>query len=156
MEKPIGVDRVNRWLTVVANVGVIAGILFLALEVRQNNELLEADARFNRMRVSWDGWQSRAEHGDLTDLLVAARNGETLTEAERERVDAVTTRIFVAYEWTYRELSPDSPERAYILVGLRAMFEEGGSDQDRRVWGTRRSRFDPEFVQWVEDEILSN
>ena len=152
----MGVDKVNRWLTLVANVGIIAGILFLALELHQNNELLEADARFNRMRVSWDGWQSLAENGDLTDLIVAAKNGETLTASGRERVDAVTMRILVAFEWTYRELSPESPERAYILEGLRGLFGGGGIGADRRVWETGKSRFDRDFVQWVEDELLNN
>jgi hypothetical protein len=147
------VDKVNRWLTLLANVGVIAGIVFLALEVHQNNELLEADARYNRMRVSWDGWQSLAENGDLANLMVAAQSGETLTDVERVRVDAVTTRILVAFEWTYRELPADSPERVYILQGLREMVAEGGLDPDRRVWGVRKSRFDPEFVQWVEDGL---
>ncbi len=36
-------DNVNKWLTLVANFGVVAGIIFLAIEVRQNQELLERD-----------------------------------------------------------------------------------------------------------------
>ena len=155
MGKSLDVDKVNKWLNVIANLGVIAGIIFLAMEVHQNNELLEAEARFNRMRVSWDGWQSLAEHGDLTDLIVANRNGETLTAAERVRVDAVTMRILVAYEWTYRELSTESPERIYILEGLRVMFSEDKLGANRRVWERRKSRFDPDFVQWVENGLLS-
>ena len=36
-------DNVNKWLTLVANFSVVAGIIFLAIEVRQNQELLERD-----------------------------------------------------------------------------------------------------------------
>jgi len=36
-------DNANKWLTLVANFGVVAGIIFLAIEVRQNQELLERD-----------------------------------------------------------------------------------------------------------------
>ena len=36
-------DNVNKWLTLVANFGVVAWIIFLAIEVRQNQELLERD-----------------------------------------------------------------------------------------------------------------
>ena len=29
-------DRLNRWLTLGANIGIIVGIVFLAIEVNQN------------------------------------------------------------------------------------------------------------------------
>ena len=35
-------DRLNRWLTLGANIGDLFGIVFLAIEVRQNNENLVA------------------------------------------------------------------------------------------------------------------
>ena len=38
-------DKLNDWLTLVANVGVIAGIVFLAIEVRQNSEAVRAQTR---------------------------------------------------------------------------------------------------------------
>ena len=37
-------DAVNRWLTFGANLGVLFGIFFLAFELQQNNELLQAQA----------------------------------------------------------------------------------------------------------------
>jgi len=36
----MSMDRYNQWLTLLANVGVIAGIIFLAIELRHNNMLL--------------------------------------------------------------------------------------------------------------------
>ncbi len=35
----------NEWLGLAANFGVIAGIVFLAIEIRQNNELLRSENR---------------------------------------------------------------------------------------------------------------
>ncbi len=149
----MNIDARNRWLTLVANVGVIAGIVFLGIELRQNNELLEAEARFNRMRMSWDGWQSLAENRDLTELTVRAINGETLAVAEQVRVDAVMMRILVGMEWLYRELPPDSPERFYMRDTLLEVF--GGIGADLRVWNRRKTSFDPSFVQWVEEKVIS-
>ena len=146
-------ESLNRWLTLSANVGVIAGIIFLAVELRQNNELLAADARFNRLQISWNGWQSLAENGDLTDLIVAASNGEILPESAQVRVDAVLIRILIAMEWLYRELPPDSPERLYMRDELQEVLS--GIGADLRVWESRKSGFDPDFVQWVEENVLS-
>ncbi len=43
-------DRLNRWLTLIANVGVVAGIVFLGLEIQQNSDAIKAQI-----------YQSRAE-----------------------------------------------------------------------------------------------
>ena len=36
-------DKLNRWLTLVANLAVVAGIIFLAMEIRQNNSMVELE-----------------------------------------------------------------------------------------------------------------
>jgi hypothetical protein len=36
-------DRLNKWLTLAANIGVLVGIALLVVEVRQNQEILEFD-----------------------------------------------------------------------------------------------------------------
>ena len=34
-------DKLNKWLTLLANFGVVAGLIFLVIEIRQNQTLLE-------------------------------------------------------------------------------------------------------------------
>ena len=38
----MSLDKVNRWLTLLANVGVLAGIVFLALEMRHSSNAINA------------------------------------------------------------------------------------------------------------------
>jgi hypothetical protein len=38
-------EKLNQWLTLLANVGVIAGIAFLGFEIRQNTEMIESQTR---------------------------------------------------------------------------------------------------------------
>ena len=38
-------NKVNKWLTLGANFGVLIGIFFLAVELRQNNDIARAQAR---------------------------------------------------------------------------------------------------------------
>ena len=47
MEVDLDTDKLNRWLTLGANVGVLAGILLLVIEVRQNQTLLELDQKLS-------------------------------------------------------------------------------------------------------------
>ena len=39
------VDKLNRWLTLVANLGVIVGIIFLIVEIRQNTTISRSQTR---------------------------------------------------------------------------------------------------------------
>ena len=52
----MNMDNVNRWLTFVANIGVVAGIIFLAVEVRQNTESLDE----SRNLAAANAYQARA------------------------------------------------------------------------------------------------
>lgn len=78
---------------ILANLGVIAGILLLAYELQQNNALMEAQGRFNRLSIVNAAWGSWAEDADLTELRVRAGKGEILSEVEQRRVEAAVMRI---------------------------------------------------------------
>lgn len=41
----MNMDSVNKWLIFVANLGVIAGIVFLAFELRQTQDIAKAQIR---------------------------------------------------------------------------------------------------------------
>ncbi len=61
-------DRVNRWLTLGANVGVVIGLILLLIEIDQNNDL--ARAQIHQTRA--DSWGNfRLTLGDSEHLLSA-------------------------------------------------------------------------------------
>jgi hypothetical protein len=72
----MNMDNLNKWLTLVANIGVVAGIVFLAMELQQNTESLENE---QRLAVS-QAYQQRSDSvrnmlidfatGDLNEILV--------------------------------------------------------------------------------------
>jgi hypothetical protein len=45
--KAVNRDRLDRWLTLLANLGVLGGLVFVGLEVRQNTSQLRADASYS-------------------------------------------------------------------------------------------------------------
>lgn len=55
-------DQLNKWLTLTANVAVVVGIIFLVVELKQNNELLLSESR------------QAAMSNDQTALLVGLDN----------------------------------------------------------------------------------
>jgi hypothetical protein len=44
LEMLLNLERFGGWLAVLANVGVIAGLVLLAVELRQNSQVVRAEA----------------------------------------------------------------------------------------------------------------
>ena len=138
--------------SIIANIGVFAGILLLAYELRQNNDLMEAEARLNRTTMVIDTWRFIAENADLIELREKERQGEELSATETRRIDATIMAIFTALEWTFIERPEGSSERHQIIEIQRrnfANFPEFG-----RVWQDRKDAFNPAFVQWMEENVV--
>ena len=69
-------DRVTRWLTLGANLGVIVGIIFLVLEMRQNSAIATAQVRLEYAA----GWRSVDE--SRQDESFAAVFAKSIEEPE--------------------------------------------------------------------------
>ena len=37
------VERLNKWLSLISNIGVIAGVLFVGFEIQQNTNQMQAE-----------------------------------------------------------------------------------------------------------------
>jgi len=84
-------DNLNRWLTLGANTGVVIGIVFLGLELQQNNELLRSQTQETQSL----GIQTATTLDQQFLLVIAAdpelaqtwytylKTPEALTESER-------------------------------------------------------------------------
>jgi len=78
-------ERLNRWLTLLANVGVVAGLIFVAIEIRTNTDA-------NRLAI-YEGYSQNwfqahaqiAENGDLAEIVERATNGDPLSPVELRR-----------------------------------------------------------------------
>ena len=55
---------------ILANIGVIAGIVFLGVELRQNNQLLTSQARTTRMEIRKEATNRYLENPDLVQLTL--------------------------------------------------------------------------------------
>ncbi len=144
-------------VTILANVGVIAGIIFLAIEIRQNNELMMADARFNRASNAMGAYELQAKDPVIAPLLVKDRNGELLTEEEEFRIQSFWMRVLKNLEWALGEL----PDDTTWVEGQRKNFAAYGSYQ--RTWegggdglvAGGRSYFNSDFVKFMEENIVN-
>jgi hypothetical protein len=136
----------------IANIGVIGGILLLVYELRQNNDLMEAEARLNRTVIAIDTWRFIAENADLAELREKERQGKELSLADTRRIDATIMAILVALEWTFSERPEGSSERDQVIEVQRYNF--ANYPEFGRVWQERKAAFNPSFVQWMDENVV--
>jgi hypothetical protein len=139
-------------VSIIANVGVLGGILLLAYELNQNNELRDAEARISRTNMAVEAFRFFAENGDLAELHEREKRGEELSGAELRRINAAVMSVFLVQEWTFKEMSHDPSEMKQVREIQRYNF--ANRPEYRRVWELRKSSFDPAFIQWMEESVL--
>ena len=135
-------------IQVLANVGVIAGIVFLGVELSQNNDLLEYEKRRSALDLSLTQQDMVLENPDARRAFARITIGESaLTQAAEDEglFAAMLTKLILTYQWQYLEL-PETRDR------IRYVLEHSGKvKSEERIWTGLRPTLNPEFVAFFED-----
>ena len=134
-------------ITILANIGVIAGILFLAVEVRQNQESLDEANRINRVGTlteaveNFNAWRTMLlQDAELNRIWNAGLSSAELDSGDRGRFDLVCQSILWAHVLFWeRSDAPGQSSRSHAAVaawrraleapGLRRWWDNVGRDQ---------------------------
>ncbi len=80
-------DRLNRWLALGANIGVLGGLIFLVVEIRHSNDLARASAYRSRGNEIQEAFQAVALDSELSQIVLKFNQQgiDGLTDHERVR-----------------------------------------------------------------------
>ena len=88
-EVELNSDKLNRWLTLTANVGVLVGLVVLIFEVQQNRHLVRAELGSGATTIMRELQQELANNPEISAIVAKASLGqEPLTDSELIRLDA--------------------------------------------------------------------
>ena len=76
-------DRLNKWVTLGANIGVLVGIILLIFEIDQNRQAIRAQTRNDIAQGAIGVISLSIENPYLADILVRSNRGEELSESEK-------------------------------------------------------------------------
>ncbi len=143
-------DRLTRWLTLTANFAVVAGIVFLAVELQQNNELLEAQGRatFTANRIEN---VERTLAPESIAVIVKAKRGEALTDEESYRFERLKHGMFISWESNFREYKAGFAENMPVVAMGRAFSNWDGLQES---WESLKPGYGAEFVRFVDEEVI--
>ncbi len=139
----------SQTVGLLANLGVIAGIVFLGIELRQNNALMAEEAQRERAASLRESFMMMAENGELAAMYLNERNGAELSELERYRLGHWMMRGVIGYQTSFRQLPPEA--LGPWANGFRREFERSPSFQESWQW--YKGTLDPAFVQYMEENV---
>jgi hypothetical protein len=148
--KKIGLGQT---ITILANVGVIAGIVFLAVEIRQNNRIVQAQTRAQIASESADHLMRRAENGELADIASRAENGDVLSPADERRLFNLFQSRFRRWENIHFQYRRGLYSEEEFTGNLKAWGGALSNQAAQRHWEQQRDSFSPEFRQDIDELI---
>jgi hypothetical protein len=146
LEKQLDSDRLNRWLTLGANIGVLIGIILLLVELAQNREMMRAQTRHDLAMGIVEMQHAAAEDEQLADIMRRSLAGEELTPTERYRHRLRLNALLRYWEdvhYQYRLGLYDRPEFSRQREAWRDSFL--GNSHLREYWCETDERFSEEF-----------
>ena len=150
------VERLNQWMTLIANVGVVAGIVFLAYEIR-----VASDSVSNAAATGYvETWRDLAENARDPEILsiVGKINAEGWDSVPPDHVARAVQYVlaglrggeFAHHQWRQGSLDPGL-WRGNAAAMYRTFWQ---LPIYRQLWltGSRR-QFSPDFQDYIDQMV---
>ena len=148
-------EKLNTWLTLMANFGVLIGIVFLALEIQQNNSLLERDITLSQQAVS----NGQFINSEYLPAILNKINGATGSGGfDQDYIDefdltpeeeATRWARYINQIWRESEANWEALGRSDEICRSMAVSLRRGRDHEI-YWEARQEAYNPEFKSCVE------
>ena len=138
-----------------ANLGVIAGIVFLAIELQQNNRLMAAQVRAFEIEMSRSYPQDVLQNSDVAAAITKHLNGEELTDIEETQVYFLGFRLLRSWQWELGELQAGMLDEATVNVAGKRDAYRSNATGVQTAFERSRGIFRPNFVQWMEENVVN-
>jgi hypothetical protein len=146
-------DRLNRWLTLGANLGVMAGLILVAYEINQSGKQLEIAASADGVDNFTQAMETLVQDENLSKLIYRAEHSfDELDDFERWRVKRYLDGYMSMSEQDYLVITQIG---GGDLAGFGAdMREYMSTPMYRDYWRQSRDRHGPDFQRYL-DSILT-
>ena len=147
-------------IATLANIGVIAGILFLGIELRQNNQLLRAEAIGALLETRMYTTEEVVSNDSLLALLAKNRRNLELTLEERMRLGAYFSRDLMGYQRDYFLFQEGILSEEYMRTNLPRIKSIFNSDTDltisrREHWESFRDIAPAGYREFIDQCVIS-
>lgn len=150
----MNLDLANKWLTLIANIGVLAGIVFLAFELQHNTVATQLEVASNFQSSFSDIEMLIAGDPEFAEILIKGRVGAEMSSEERFRLAIFYTNVLRQWQFVHLQYLSEALEED-IWIGQRNYFAMVLSDDAgiQEHWLSNKSHFSPGFNAMVQSLI---
>lgn len=151
-------DRLNWFLTVAANVGVILGLGFLALELRQSTLATQATLHLDLVAYGRENAELLLSNDALADVVSRGeQDPASLSRAEQEQFLLFTSWRMAVWETAFLNNDSGVVDARY-WDGFDAWYSEIARSGPgyRYWWAQARHGFDARFREHVDRVLASD
>jgi len=144
-------DTIGAIGEIVAAIAVVATLLYLSKQIRQNSRSVEISA-LRDTTAQWNHWSEMlATSADLADVVAKGNNSYgSLSESESLRYGAFVQAFFDNVE-SYRELVSKHQVDKDLAV-LESIVARRIEASGFSVWWSENTKdYGDDFVSWIED-----
>ncbi len=151
----MNLDATNRWLTLAANVGVLAGIIFLAYEVQQNTVATRLEAASNFQGSFTEIEMLIAGNPEFAELLRKGREGEEISSADELRLFVFYGNVLRQWQFTHYLYLSEALDKD-IWHGQRAFLAQviGNDIGLFNYWQLHKPQYSEPFNEVVESIVI--
>jgi hypothetical protein len=144
----------GQTVQIIANLGVIAGIVFLGIELQQNNELLGAEARANRTQIRIASADQISNNPALMQAIVKQLDGEPLTTTDTLLLAIDAARSLAGWQYIYGEFQAGLIDETDIPVDNWRYVFSIRPEFKRAFDNNEFAALRPDFRQWMQENVV--
>ena len=148
-------DRLNRWLALAANLGLLAGLIMVALQLNQTSELARAQLINEGNIAVSQVWTGLMGEDSAEAIAKSIENPSEMTFADFMVVDAYLYTAMNIFHRNYRlahegVFDPTDWQQAIDSTATWFLGNAFG-----RAWWEEEARdfFEPEFVAYIDQHL---
>ena len=150
----------GQTISIAANLGVIAGIIFLAFELQQNNKLLRAQADQIYLQQRNDNRKQVTVDSQYAQFWAKVLKDEPLDDVETVRLTLHIESTILNWQWEFGQLTDGNliDDREALISRFRAgVYDDEGAfgSHFSAVWSRFQSSLRSDFVQFMDTEVLT-
>jgi hypothetical protein len=133
---------------ILASVGLLVSLVFLAIQVRQSNKITKAQSRQVMMSMGITDLSAQRDDPELMSLF----NAPDITKPQRLKLAAHLTLIMRQREYEWLELQNESADEKMFEAYSGIIKIVLGTERTRAWWLFNKSMaFNPDFVDFVDN-----
>jgi len=142
---------------IIAAIAVIASLIYIGSELRQNTQALQAQSRFNMMSIRTSVIDLQIQDRDLLGALHRFTDGGELTAAEESAVKLMAVRMLENWQWQHGEVQAGTLLREQLPVAGWCALYHGKfvPNAVSEIWEARKVQMNPDFVKFMEKNVIN-